>query len=167
MSMDNIQLKQEDVFGEQVVLTDINPVSNTKSIEDPTYGERLDVTLSRIWQASNNKLSRVVNSVNGRTGAVVLTSDDVGLGNVDNVSFADIKSWVIDQLETAFQNKHLRMYDTYDDVLSVVASNDQALAWAPFYCNQFGITDRRAVIGVFTWNGTTLGVDYRFINTIG
>ena len=169
MSMDNIQLKQEDMFGEQVVLTDINPVSNTKSIDDPIYGEKLDVTLARIWQAINNKLSRVVNSVNGRTGVVVLTSDDVGLGNVDNVSFADIKSWVIDQIENTFENKRLHMYENYDQVLAVITTNDQAYSWSPYYCSEYGPDDHRAVIGVFTWNtsASQLGEDHRFINTIG
>lgn len=169
MSMDNVQLKQEDAFGDHVVLSDINPVSNTKSIDNDDTGEKLNETLSRLWEAINNKLSRYVNSVNGRTGVVVLNSDDVGLGNVDNVSFADIKSWVINEIENAFKNKQLHMYDTYTDAFNAAATNDRTLAWAPFYCDKYGESDRRSVIGVFTWNdsSSTLDLTYRMINTIG
>lgn len=169
MSMDNIQLKQEDMLGDKVVLTDINPVTNTQSVDDPVRGEKLDTTLDRIWQAINNKLSRVVNSVNGRTGVVVLTSDDVGLGAVDNVSFADIKSWVIEQIENAFANKHLQFYTNIAQAIQVSNSNDRALAWAPFYCDYYDDEDKRAVIGVFIWDNAAsqLSIDYRMINTIG
>jgi len=169
MSMDNVQLKQEDLLNGQPVLTDVNPVTNTKSVDDSASGEKMEDTLARIWQAINNKLSRVVNSVNGRTGVVILTSDDVGLGDVDNVSFADIKEWVINEIENTFANKRMQFYSTYDDALAVVATNDRALAWAPFYCDTFSATDTRSVIGVFTWDKTSshLGVDYRKINTIG
>ena len=95
MSMDKVQLKQEELLDGQVVLSDINPVTNTKSIEDSANGLPMTETISRIWSAINNKLSRIVNSVNGRTGVVVLTSEDVGLGNVDNVSYEEIKQWRI------------------------------------------------------------------------
>ena len=105
MSIDNMQLKQEDVLNDNVVLTDIFPISNTKSIDDSATGEKLQQTISRIWEAINNKLTRVVNSVNGRTGVVVLTKDDVGLGNVDDVSYDEIKEWVISQLEAYFQKQ--------------------------------------------------------------
>jgi hypothetical protein len=167
--MDNVQLKQEDVFGEHAVLTDVNPVTNTKSIDDAANGEKLNQTLDRIWESINNKLSRIVNSVNGRTGVVVLTSDDVGLGNVDNVSFADIKSWVINQIENAFENKQLRLYDTYDRVIEAIDANDKTMSWAPFYCDMYGNNDRRAVIGVYTWDPSAshLGASYRMINTVG
>lgn len=169
MSMDNIRLKQEDVFGEHSVLTDINPVTNTGSIDDDASGEKLNDTLNRVWQAINNKLSRYVNSVNGRTGVVVLTSDDVGLGNVDNVSFADIKSWVIEQIENAFENKQLRLYDTYDRVIEALDANDKTMSWAPFFCDIYGENDRRSVIGLYKWNPSSshLDADYRMINTIG
>lgn len=169
MSMDNIRLKQEDVFGEHSVLTDINPVTNTGSIDDDASGEKLNDTLNRVWQAINNKLSRIVNSVNGRTGVVVLTSDDVGLGNVDNVSFADIKSWVIEQIENAFENKQLRLYDTYDRVIEALDANDKTMSWAPFFCDIYGENDRRSVIGLYKWNPSSshLDADYRMINTIG
>ena len=128
MSMNNIQLKQEDALGEQVVLTDINPVTNTESVDHSANGEKLDETIARLWQMINNKVYRNVNSVNGRTGVVVLTSDDVGLGNVDNVSFADIKSWVINQIENAFKNKRIHFYETYAGVITTLSTNDKSLS---------------------------------------
>ena len=158
MSMDNMQLKQESVMNEnQTVLSDINPITNTESVDDSASGEKLNVTISRMWEAINNKLSRVVNSVNGRTGVVVLTSDDVGLGNVDNVSFYDIKQWVIDQIESSFGNKQLRLYTSFDEVLQEQATNDQALSWSPFYCDHYDTlvdmnSDIRPVIGFYGWD---------------
>ena len=105
MSVDNVRLKQESMNTDgQQILEDINPVSNTNSINDSASGEKLAETLNRIWNTINNKLTRVVNSVNGRTGPVILTSDDVGLGNVDNVSYADIKAWTIQTIQEMFGN---------------------------------------------------------------
>ena len=170
MSIDNMQLKQEDVLNDNVVLTDIFPISNTKSIDDSATGEKLQQTISRIWEAINNKLTRVVNSVNGRTGVVVLTKDDVGLGNVDDVSYDEIKEWVISQLEAYFQNKKLRLYETLDQVQADASTNDKNLAWTPYYCDHKDATDLRSVIGLFTWNPLTASLawdNYRIINTIG
>lgn len=169
MSMDNMQLKEESLLGGQQVLSDINPITNTLSIDDSASGEKLNITIARMWEAINNKLSRVVNSVNGRSGVVVLTSDDVGLGNVDNVSFYDIKQWVIDQIESVFGNKRLRLYETFQNAMDAKDSNDRALAWAPFYCDHYDNDDTRSVIGMFGWDSgsQTLTIDYRRINTIG
>lgn len=170
MSIDNMQLKQEDVLNDNVVLTDIFPISNTKSIDDSATGEKLQQTISRIWEAINNKLTRVVNSVNGRTGVVVLTKDDVGLGNVDDVSYDEIKEWVIAELEAYFQNKKLRLYETLDQVQADASTNDKNLAWTPYYCDHKDATDLRSVIGLFTWNPLTASLawdNYRIINTIG
>ena len=169
MSMDNMQLKEESLLGGQEVLSDINPITNTLSIDDSASGEKLNITIARMWEAINNKLSRIVNSVNGRSGVVVLTSDDVGLGNVDNVSFYDIKQWVIDQIESVFGNKRLRLYETFQNAMDAKDSNDRALAWAPFYCDHYDNDDTRSVIGVFGWDSgsQTLTIDYRRINTIG
>ena len=91
---DRVQLKREEVVGDDVVLSDINPKTNTSSIDDSNTGDSLNKTLDRMWQSINNKLSRVVNSVNGRTGVVVLSPEDVGLDQVDNVSLSDIKKWL-------------------------------------------------------------------------
>ena len=43
-----------------------------------------------VWQKVNNSGGGSVTSVNGYTGVVVLNSSDIGLGNVDNVSEAQI-----------------------------------------------------------------------------
>ena len=114
MSYEVTQLSQEEIVGEEVVLKDINPITNTNAVNDNTNGMTLDQTIQRLWNSINNKLSRVVNSVNGRTGVVLLNSNDVGLGNVDNISFTDIKKWVIEQIEQAFENKRLRLFDSFE-----------------------------------------------------
>ena len=102
---DRVQLKREETVGDDVVLSDINPKTNTQSIDDSVSGDSLDKTLDRMWQSINNKLSRIVNSVNGRTGVVVLSPEDVGLDQVDNVSLSDIKKWVLNRLTQEFNNK--------------------------------------------------------------
>ena len=86
-----VQLKEQELVGQEVVLSDIYPKTDTSSVEDIVSGSSLDLKLDRIVEMINNKLTRVVNSVNSRTGVVTLDADDVGLGNVDNVSFMDIK----------------------------------------------------------------------------
>lgn len=168
MSMDNIQLKQENVLDDEVVLSDINPITNTKSIDDSATGAKLSETLDRIWNTINNKLTRVVNSVNGRTGVVVLTSEDVGLGNVDNVSYAEIKNWVIETFENMFKDMRLQLYETLSQVVLICETNDRGYMNVPFYCDQ-GIDDRRAYIGFYFWDDTsgTLQHMEKPINTIG
>jgi hypothetical protein len=172
MSMDNVQLKQEDMLNNDVVLSDINPVTNTASVDDSATGEKLQTTIELIWNAINNKLTRVVNSVNGRTGVVILTSEDVGLGNVDNVSFTDIKQWLIERLEQAFRDKKLYLFNTMDEVNAIVDLNDESYAWAPFFVEardgRLG-DDQKSCIGLFTWDTTSsqLSKEYMEINTIG
>ena len=65
---DNVQLREEEIVGDEVVLSDIYPKTNTSSVVDDISGTTLNETLDRIQEKINNKLSRVVNSVNGRTG---------------------------------------------------------------------------------------------------
>ena len=77
-----------------------------------------------MWQSINNKLSRIVNSVNGRTGVVVLSPEDVGLDQVDNVSLSDIKKWVINRLTQEFNNKRIALFDTLNDVRTYISDND-------------------------------------------
>lgn len=178
MGMDNIQLKQEEVLNDEVVFSDINPVSNTKSVDDSSTGEKLNTTIQRMWNAINNKLTRVVNSVNGRTGVVYLTSADVGLGDVDNVSYAEIKRWVIQTILEIFQDMQFRMYDSLSEVVAICETNDHSYTNVPFYCdhgleteleNGVVVEDRRAYIGYYFWNesdGTLQHVE-RAINTIG
>ena len=134
---DRVQLKQEEVVGSEVVLKDINPKTSSKSVDDSTTGVPLDKTIERLWNAINNKLSRIVNSVNGRTGVVVLNSEDVGLGNVDNVSFADIKEWVINKLKQEFGNKR--------------TNTIRFLYWTQIYCFKIFKTKikRKEKLGIF------------------
>ena len=104
MSIDNMQLKHEEMLDDNVVLTDINPISNTKSVDDSATGEKLQKTIARIWEAINSKVSRQVNSINGRSGVVVLTPDDVGLGNVSNYSEAYYKKMILIDLDVLFHS---------------------------------------------------------------
>lgn len=174
--INRMQLKQEEVVGDSVVLNDINPKTNTKSIDDTNTGVSLDVTLDRLWNAINNKLSRVVNSVNGRTGVVVLNSDDVGLGNVDNVSLSDIKSWVINRMQQEFDNKRISLFDTLDDVDRQIQEwgDDEVYANKPFYSHhgysdRNGKNDLRGYIGYIYWdpNDERLKQTHMVIDTVG
>ena len=166
---DRVQLKQEEVVGSEVVLKDINPKTSSKSVDDSTTGVPLDKTIERIWNAINNKLSRVVNSVNGRTGVVVLNSEDVGLGNVDNVSFADIKEWVINKLKQEFGNKRIRLYDDMAGLAQDIALNDESIRDSAFYCDHQDENERRACIGYIYWDEGESRLSYmaKYINTIG
>ena len=133
---DRTQLKQEEVVGNDVVLNDINPKTNTNSVDDSVSGTPLNQTIDRIWNAINNKLSRIVNSVNGRTGVVVLHADDVGLGNVDNVSYADIKNWVIERITEEFDYKDMMLCNNFSEVNAFINEhlNDRIFANKIFYC---------------------------------
>ena len=154
---DRIQLKREEVVGEDVVLSDINPKTNTHSVDDPNSGVTLDETLDRMWNAINNKLARVVNSWNGRTGAVIATAEDVGLGNVDNVSFADIKTWVINRLGQEFDNRHIQLFNTLhevDEFCDTTHSGDKAYDFTPFYShNGYTLPDSPAAEDLRGWIG--------------
>ena len=182
MSMDKVQLKQEELLDGQVVLSDINPVTNTKSIEDSANGLPMTETISRMWSAINNKLSRIVNSVNGRTGVVVLTSEDVGLGNVDNVSYEEIKQWVLDTFDELFGEGHFRLYASITEAKVDAAAHGKEYNNIPFYAKSGepitkdidGVTqliqDYRAYIGYFVWNASTGHVDIgdmKAINVVG
>ena len=166
---DRVQLKQEEVVGSEVVLKDINPKTSSKSVDDSSTGVPLDKTIERIWNAINNKLSRIVNSVNGRTGVVVLNSEDVGLGNVDNVSFADIKEWVINKLKQEFGNKRIRLYDDMAGLAQDIALNDESIRDSAFYCDHQDENERRACIGYIYWDEGESRLSYmaKYINTIG
>lgn len=170
-----VQLKREELVGNETVLSDINPITNTESIDDSSKGVRLDKTLEKIWNDINNKLSRIVNSVNGRTGPVVVTSADVGLENVDNVSFDDIKEWVIEQIKLAFETHRLQLFDNMDDAALFASSHGSDYHGAPFYCdhgyvNEFvSYPDYRAQIGYFEYDdqSNSLVIHSKTINTIG
>lgn len=169
-----VQLKREEIVDQNVVLSDINPITDTGSVVDETTGATLNRTLERILNAINNKLSRVVNSVNGRTGVVVIDKSDVGLDNVDNVSFDDIKRWVIDQLTKGFSKHTIKLFNNLQEAAAFAENHDETYSGTAFYSDH-GYTssmeyvDNRAHIGYFEWDGTTgvLTMTYRAISTIG
>lgn len=160
MSYEVTQLSQEEVVGEEVVLKDINPITNTNAVNDNTNGMKLDQTIQRLWNSINNKLSRVVNSVNGRTGVVVLNANDVGLGNVDNVSFTDIKKWVIDQIEQTFENKRLRLFDSFEQLDQLLSTNDETYKDTPYFIDELNQSDRRSYIGYIYYNENDKRLSY-------
>lgn len=166
---DKVQLKREELVGGSVVLEDINPKTETSAVEDSNTGNGLDQTLDKMWNAINNKLSRVVNSVNGRTGVVVLRPDDVGLSNVDNVSFSDIKQWVINKLTEEFGYKRLELFDSLEQVQALVDQNDTVYRDKAFYASRISATDLRSCIGYiyFDEGRQKLNFQYKAINTIG
>jgi hypothetical protein len=165
MNTNTTQLKQETLVGNDPVLEDIYPKTDSSVVFD--NGIPVDQMIDRLWNSINNKLSRVVNSVNGRSGVVVLKKEDVGLSNVDNVSFADIKQWVIDQFAKA--NNHLQLVDTMADIDELCATNDKTLHNAPFFAEHGYQNDVRPYIGYIYWdNGTNqLMHDQRPIPIIG
>ena len=175
---ERIQLKQEEIVGDQTVLNDIYPKTNTNSIDDTNSGDSLNTTIDRMWNSINNKLSRVVNSVNGRTGVVVLNSEDVGLGNVDNVSLADIKNWVINRMQEEFNVKCIDLYESLDkvDIQLQTWGDDKLYADQPFYAhhghaskNPDKLDDNRGYIGYIYWDDSEDKLKYtcKVIDTIG
>ena len=171
MAQDKVQLKREEVVGSDVVLQDINPKTKTNSITDSTKGVPLDQVLAMIKNMINNKLSRNVNSVNGRTGVVVLDASDVGLSNVDNVSFGDIKRWVIEYMGDIFGTKRIILKEYLTEIHTIIGTNDKAYADTPFYCekgdSQSG--DYMAYIGYIYWDDEhdMLKEEHRQIRVIG
>ena len=155
---DRIQLKREEVVGDGVALSDINPITNTKSVDDESTGASLDVTIERIWAAINNRLTRIVNSVNGRDGVVVLSAEDVGLGNVSNISFSDIKDWVIEEIMQEFGFKHLQIFNDYTEFSTAMNTwvMDKARANVSFYVKQGNVLDANQsalpIIGYLEWD---------------
>ena len=169
---DNIQLKEEEVVGDEVVLTDIYPKTNTNSIVDESSGRQLNETLDFIWQKINNKLSRVVNSVNNKTGVVVLTGEDVGLGNVDNVSFDDIKQWVVNLLIQEFGNKRIMLVDHLDEIDDAIKEPyDLRHRDQPFFSKYgySGDNDKKSYIGYIYYDAATksLKCAYKAIRVVG
>ncbi len=167
---DRIQLKQEEIVGNDVVLTDINPKTNTKSVDDPSTGATLEQTIERIWNALNNKLSRIVNSVNGMTGVVVIDPSTIGLGNVDNVSFADIKEWVISRIMQEMGYKRIEMFDSLqdlDETINTVWNNDEIYANKPFYSRHGYQDDKRGYIGYIYYDDNMLKHTQKALDTVG
>lgn len=145
---DKVQLSRETIVGDSVVNEDIYPNTDTDSVNDEQSGTNLTETIERIWAAINNKLARIVNSVNGRTGVVVLDASDVGLENVDNVSFNDIKQWVLDELTKVFGYKKIKLFDTSSDLNVCITQNNFDDLYSAFYVAKWNTTtDTRPYIG--------------------
>jgi hypothetical protein len=143
----NVQLKEEEIVGQETVLSDIYPRTDTSSVEDNRTGENLDVTIAQIYEAINNKLTRVVNSVNGKSGSLVLTQGDVGLSNVDNVSFDTIKSWTIDAVTNAFSDKNLLLVKNQEALSSLLNYGDPSYNHASYFATNWSTYDLRPSIG--------------------
>ena len=170
MAEDRVQLKQEEVVGNEVVLNDINPKSNTMSIDDPVSGATLDKVIERLWNAINNKLSRIVNSVNGMTGVVIIDPSTIGLGNVDNVSFADIKEWVISRIMQEMGYKRIEMFESLqelDETINTVWNNDEVYANKPFYARHGYQNDKRGYIGYIYYDNNLLQHTQKALDTVG
>ena len=170
-----VQLKREEIVDQEVVLSDVFPKTNTGSVIDDNNGIPLDRVLERIMNTINNKLSRVVNSVNGRTGVVVLDKGDVNLDNVDNVSFDDIKQWVLQQLRNAFGKHSIKLFANLEEANTFASTHDESYSGTPFYCDKGFVSpsrdypDNRAHIGYFEYDQgyQMLLMYYRPISTIG
>lgn len=158
------QLKQEQIVGNEVVYEDVMPKTISSAVFD-NNDIPLDELISRIWNSINNKLSRIVNSVNGRTGVVILNKTDVGLDKVDNVSYAEIKNWVIEQINSLFADKHMQLVDTLHQIDELCATNDKTLIGAPFYSSHGYNEDPLPYIGFIYWDKASeqLGHDQRVI----
>lgn len=169
MPIDNVQLKREDVVGSEVVLEDINPKTSTNSVRSTATGDSLDVVLDRIWNAINARLSRVVNSVNGRTGVVVLDASDIGLGKVDNVSFGDIKTWVINMMRSEFKDKNMKLVNDLTELNALISTNNKSYAGSPFFSTAGYAGDKRSYIGYIYYDEGTKKLEYKSlpINTVG
>lgn len=170
MAEDRVQLKQEEVVGNELILNDINPKSNTKSIDDPATGATLEKVIERIWNAINNKLSRIVNSVNGMTGVVVIDSATIGLGNVDNVSFAEIKEWVISRIMQEMGYKRIEMFESLqelDETINTVWNNDEVYSNKPFYARHGYQNDKRGYIGYIYYDNGALHHAQKALDTVG
>lgn len=174
-----VQLKEQELVGQEVVLTNIYPKTDTSSVQDTTTGLPLDTRLDHIMDLLHNKLTRVVNSVNGRSGVVVLDADDVGLGNVDNISYATIKKWLTAEMEAMFKQKSLKMFDTRDGLATYIIDDDPdkdctpflVEHWNPEPSNDFEKPDYRMAIGLMTYNEEEEKLEIkdsnlRYINTI-
>ena len=171
-----VQLKEEELINSELVLTDIYPKTDTSSITDDASGQSLDVTLEHVWEAINNQLSRYVNSVNGRSGVVVLDPSDVGLSNVDNVSFNEIQQWVIERLEAEFFGHLIKTFESLSEVQSVVIdTNDRSYENCAFFARKgmqsdtLNQHDYRSYIGYFRWDPTlsAMTMSYKVINVVG
>jgi hypothetical protein len=146
------QIKREQVVGNEVVLQDIKPLTDTFSIDDSRTGEKLQLTLEAMWSSINNSLSRITNSVNGRTGVVVLTKEDVGLGNVDNVSNDELMKWVEKRLMEEFGHKRFKLFNSLHEVAALCDENDMNNRDVAFLAKNGFNRDRKSWLGYIFYN---------------
>lgn len=157
-----VQLKRETLLNDEAVLEDIFPKTMTDAVVDANSGLSMSEMLDIILTAINNKLSRNVNSVNGRSGVVLLSAADVGLGNVDNVSNADLKAWVINYVAQQFHDKRMILAEYYDEIVDYVDSNNDKYDGVPFVCKHETTdpNDQTMVIGYMFKDGSSLRANY-------
>ena len=161
-----VQLKRESLLNDEVVLEDVFPKTVTDAVTDINTGAKMSEVLDTIMTIINNKLSRNVNSVNGRSGVVLLDASDVGLGNVDNVSTADLKAWVINYVASQFHDKHLILQEYYSGIQALIDTNNDAYDGVPFVCRHYteDPNDETMVIGYMTNDGNHLTSQYYTFN---
>lgn len=161
-----VQLKRESLLNDEVVLEDVFPKTVTDAVTDTNTGAKMSEVLDTIMTVINNKLSRNVNSVNGRSGVVLLDASDVGLGNVDNVSTADLKAWVINYVASQFHDKHLILQEYYSGIQALIDTNNDAYDGVPFVCRHYteDPNDETMVIGYMINDGNHLTSQYYTFN---
>lgn len=161
-----VQLKRESLLNDEVVLEDVFPKTVTDAVTDINTGAKMSEVLDTIMTVINNKLSRNVNSVNGRSGVVLLDASDVGLGNVDNVSTADLKAWVINYVASQFHDKHLILQEYYSGIQALIDTNNDAYDGVPFVCRHYteDSNDETMVIGYMVNDGNHLTSQYYTFN---
>lgn len=145
-----VQLKRETLLNDEAVLEEVFPKTMTDAVIDTNSGVKLSEVIDTILTAINNKVSRNVNSVNGRSGVVLLDASDVGLGNVDNVSTADIKAWIINYIADQFHGKRLILRDYFSQIQPLIDSNNDEYDGVPFVCehlDESNPNDQTMVIG--------------------
>lgn len=145
-----VQLKRETLLNDEAVLEEVFPKTMTDAVIDTNSGVKLSEVIDTILTAINNKVSRNVNSVNGRSGVVLLDASDVGLGNVDNVSTADIKAWIINYVADQFHGKRLILKDYFSEIQPLIDSNNDEYDGVSFVCehlDEFNPNDQTMVIG--------------------
>lgn len=158
MSIKKSQLKDEKLVDGSVITENVNPSTTVRSVVDDSSGEDLSKVLDDIRNAINNKMTRNVNSVNGKTGVVIINAADIGLGNVSNVSYGDIQKWVIDKINKAFGEHLPLLLNNLDEVDAICADNDRIYENRPYYTRTgrpnpgpSESPDYRAYIGYFIW----------------
>lgn len=153
-----VQLKRESLLNNDIILEDVFPKTMTDAVVDINTGAKMSDVLDTLITIINNKLSRNVNSVNGRSGVVILDASDVGLGNVDNVSTADLKAWVINYVASQFHEKRLILQDYYSGIEALIETNNDAYDGVPFVCQHYteDTNDEKMVIGYMYNDGNHL-----------